>query len=898
LAILATLAILAIAAESGVTLTWGAPAALWLLLGVPLVWLADLVAHTNFNRRQRLLQKTLRSLLLTAVVLALARPVISSSSSHQSVVYAIDVSDSVASHAIETAAVKIDELNGALRPSHTRIVTFGRDAVTIESTEALRQLAKTRTQTPAPPGPDGSSTDLEAALYAARGELATEHVPRVVLFSDGHPTSGDTGSAVTHLAAERIPVSVEPLAPRSIGDSWIDSFDMPSRIASGALLNATVTIGSQRSADGEVEVRLKTPAAIAASAKSVVPAAATDRVLVRKPVTFDRGLTEVPLEFEVDAPGAHVLEVALIVNADPLGANNVLMKDTWADPRSKVLYVEGAPSSARYLAGALDGAGFDVTVRPASGVPATATDLEPFDVVVLSDIPRKAIPDGAMTALTEWVEKAGGGLLVAGGEAVFGENGYRKTPIERLTPVTFERKDEPEVALVIVLDRSWSMAGSSMELTKTAAQAAVDVLSDEQSIGILTFNDKFAWDVTLRNVGRNRDAIRKKIAAIGPGGHTLIYPAVEQAYLALRNAKARARHVILLSDGRSYPGDYEGLVRKMSEARITVSTVAVGPSADPELLKNLAQWGKGRAYAVADAAQVPEIFVKEAKTAASPGFDEKTITPVVKSAGFLSSVNLSRMPKLKGRTATVLKDGALELMATDEEDPLLAFWPIGLGRTAVFASDVKDRWAADWVRWPGYGPFFASLIRALQRQRSPAVALEVSPGPVRGGGRTVAVAVEARDATGQYRNLQNPVVRVGPSGRGSAPPARVVTRQVAPGRYEATVMADATQLLRISVEGADARTASGGATASTVVPDPAAEYRFRAPDETLLRSIASATGGAYHPTPASLANATGDSRTARRPVWPALLTLALILWFLDLLLRRIRVFEPRVETHR
>jgi len=84
---------------------------------------------------------------------------------------------------------------------------------------------------------------------------------------------------------------------------------------------------------------------------------------------------------------------------------------------------------------------------------------------------------------------------------------------------------------------------------------------------------------------------------------------------------------------------------------------------------------------ITDAAQVPEIFVKEAKNAATPGFDEKSITPIVKSASFLSSVNLARMPKLKGRTATVLKDGALELMATDEEDPLLAFWPIGLGRT-------------------------------------------------------------------------------------------------------------------------------------------------------------------------------------------------------------------------
>ena len=188
------------------TLTWGAPAALWLLLGVPLVWLADLVARTNFNPRQRLLQKTLRSLLLAAVVLALARPVVSSSSSHQSIVYAVDVSDSVARHAIESAAARIDELNAALRPSHTRIVTFGRDAVTLGSTEALRQLARTRTQATSPGGHDGSSTDLESALYAARGELAPEHVPRVVVFTDGHPTAGDTGSAVTHLAAERIPV--------------------------------------------------------------------------------------------------------------------------------------------------------------------------------------------------------------------------------------------------------------------------------------------------------------------------------------------------------------------------------------------------------------------------------------------------------------------------------------------------------------------------------------------------------------------------------------------------------------------------------------------------------------------------------------------------------------------
>ena len=93
----------------------------------------------------------------------------------------------------------------------------------------------------------------------------------------------------------------------------------------------------------------------------------------------------------------------------------------------------------------------EVTVRPPSGLPGSVADFEPWDVVVLSDVRRAAIRDNTMTALSEWVEQRGGGLLVAGGESVFGEGGYRKSPIERLTPVTFERRDEPEVALVLVL---------------------------------------------------------------------------------------------------------------------------------------------------------------------------------------------------------------------------------------------------------------------------------------------------------------------------------------------------------------------------------------------------------------------------------------------------------------
>lgn len=852
-------------------LTWTAPAALWLLAAVPLVWLAHRFARTRFNRGQRWLQAGVRSLILIALAAALARPLIATSSSRQSIVYAVDVSHSVSGAALEAAAKRIDLLNAALQPAHVQIVAFGATATVVDGTRGLRHLVQAEGVAPGASAIDRRGTDLAAGLDAARGELATGHVPRIVLFTDGRATGGDADAALARLIEARIPVSVEPLAPRALGDTWLDSLDLPDRVPAGAAFTASVGVGSQR------------------GGPAVVQLLSGGKVLATVSLPLTNGVTQVPITAVLTAPGGHVIQAAVKIPGDPLVDNDTLERGVWADPRTRVLYVERTASSARYLADALTASGFQVTVRQPSGLPSTEAQLDPYDVVVLSDVPRAAFSAASMSALQGWVETGGGGLLVAGGEAVFGEGGYRHTPIERLTPVTFERREEPEVALVLVLDRSWSMAGASMDLCKAAAQAAVDVMTDEQSLGVLTFNDKFDWDITLRTVGTNRDDIRRKIAAIEPGGHTLIYPAVEQAYLALRTAKARAKHVVLLSDGRSYPDEYETLVSKMASARITVSTVAVGPSADPELLRNIAKWGKGRAYQVADAQELPQIFVKEARNAATASFDEKQIGVVVKTPAFLSGTDLTNVPRLKGRTATVIKDTALEILTTDEGDPLLAFWPAGLGRTAVFASDVKDRWAANWVTWRGYGPFFSAVIRALERRRPPAAALDVVPGPIQGTVRSVGIAVEARDSNGRYRDLLHPVAQVRVA---DGMPRDITLRQVAPGRYESTLVADARTPLAVRLEGDPG--AAPGVSARVVLPDAAAEYRFRPADEPRLRAMAAATGGAWRPGPEALTNAAGDRRTERRPIWSMLITAALCLWFLDVLLRRVRIFEPKV----
>ncbi len=575
-------------------LSWTFPGWLWLLAVVPAIWLVGRFARTNFNPRQRAIQTLVRSAVLVLLALALAQPVVSLGSSRLSVVYVVDVSHSVSGESIRAAADRIDGLNREVRPAHSAIVVFGDDTAVIDGTDTLRRLGEDDPEAvgESPVSRDGS--DLDRALREARAELASGHLPRLVLFSDGRETAGRVRTAAVRLASEAVPVFVEPMAPRDLGDTWIDAVGVPARIAAGSLVTVTVDVGSQRAAEGQVELR------------------EGQRVLASRRVRLDVGTNAITLDTAFDEAGAHPLEAAVSVVSDPVAANDRLIREVLVGPRTPVLYIEGVQASARYLTDALERSGFDVDEAGPSALPDSADALDRYDVVILSDVARRDLSDEKMTALGEWVEHRGGGLLVAGGEAVFGEGpdgadgGYRETELERLTPVTFERKDEPEVALIIVLDKSWSMAGVVMELCKAAAQAAIDVLSDEQSVGIVTFNDGLNWDVTLRNVGLHRQEINDAIKAIEPSGHTLIFPAVEQAYLALKDARARAKHVVLLSDGRSYPDDYESLLAKMVDAKITVSSIAVGPAADRELLTNIAKWGRGRSYMVEDAREVPQ----------------------------------------------------------------------------------------------------------------------------------------------------------------------------------------------------------------------------------------------------------------------------------------------------
>src|SRR5258706_4700821 len=176
-----------------------------------------------------------------------------------------------------------------------------------------------------------------------------------------------------------------------------------------------------------------------------------------------------------------------------------------------------------------------------------------------------------MKTLATYVRDLGGGFILAGGENNYGEGGYSKTIIEDVLPVTFEaKKDKPDsVAMIMVLDKSGSMGGQKIEMTKEAAKASLALLKDTDSLGVVAFDYNFYWPVKFQSVG-NRAAIAQAISTISAGGETNIYPALREAYIQLAGASTQVKHVILLSDGRSLPNDFEGLTKKMYGLQVNV----------------------------------------------------------------------------------------------------------------------------------------------------------------------------------------------------------------------------------------------------------------------------------------------------------------------------------------
>lgn len=848
-----------------------APWALALILALPIIWWVAARTRTNLSRKHLRSVALLRSLALVFLALALSQPVWHGHTNEISVVYALDVSRSVASDYVDDALGWIDAAQQQQQPAHSNVVVFANRPAVVRDTAGARAVAVSDSK----PGESASesdvqsinrsATDLEAALDESLGALSRDRVKRIVLLSDGNENTGTVARMLPKLKSAGVRVFSIPARPHGAGDVWVDGIDVPDRLRS----NEPVSIA----------VRVFSPAATRAK----VSLSSGGKLLASKNLQLVVGINSVTFDTRLPTAGAVSLSGEVRAEGDGIQDNDRMQISTWVGDKAKVLYLEGQPGTSKYLADALRGEGLDVAVIGVKSVPQTARGLLRYDALIMSDLPAKALSPKLMQAVESYVRDYGGGLVFASGENTFGEDGYSGSALEKVLPIEFKAQEKrKDLALVIAIDRSYSMKGRKIEYAKEAARAALDLLEEQHQFAVVAFDSQPYISVPMHQVRSKRKA-EAQISRIQASGQTNIYPAMGIVYRLLEKVDARTKHVILLSDGDTHPADFERLIGRMREHDIVVSTVTIGDGGNPALMADIAAWGKGRNYLAKSAESIPQIFTEETRKVVGANLVEEAILPVVKQRMHaLSGVDFANAPALGGHVSVKARETAEVYLATQQGAPLLTRWQYGLGKSVMFASGVKNRWSSDWVEWKDYGKVWAQLVRDTMR-RDGTEAVDFS---LRRDGEGAIIRLALLTDTGEFRNGLSPEVRIT---RGEKDNELIALRQVGPGVYQARAAFKAATTLSAIVRvggGIDNVTTelAGVRTIFSGFPD---EYRSLPPNMALLKTIADETGGKVGAAVEDIFDSQGDAGNRSYPLWPWLALAGLIAFLLDILIRRL-----------
>lgn len=162
------------------------------------------------------------------------------------------------------------------------------------------------------------------------------------------------------------------------------------------------------------------------------------------------------------------------------------------------------------------------------------------------------------------------------------------------------------VDLVVVFDRSGSMAGDKINSARSSLVQFVQQLSGRDRLQVITFSSEQTTLTPLTELGPKRDDVVRRVSGIIEGGETLLYDSTLQAVSELK-ANGDPRHiraVVVLTDGKDTKSsntvqtvvDQIGGTGEEGGNSIKVFTIAFGKDADKDVLKQLAEPTGGKQY--------------------------------------------------------------------------------------------------------------------------------------------------------------------------------------------------------------------------------------------------------------------------------------------------------------
>jgi hypothetical protein len=245
----------------------------------------------------------------------------------------------------------------------------------------------------------------------------------------------------------------------------------------------------------------------------------------------------------------------------------------------------------------------------------------------------------------------------------------------------------------------------------------------------------------------------------------------------------------------------------------------------------------------------------------------------------MQDIDWKAVPPLGGYVATTVKATAELVLMSHQEDPVLATWRFGLGRSAAFTSDAKAKWGLLWLRWRDFNKFWAQLTRWTLRSGTRSDTLAT----VERRDGVGEVVVDAVDGKGEFINfLDSQVGVVAPNRERTV----IDLEQIGPGRYRGRFPAPQEGVYLVGMAQRRSDRVVGSQLAGLVVPY-AQELRDLGVDDAFLREVTELTGGGAVDDPKDVfLKARRQSRIAVE-IWPWLVGLVAAMIVPEIALRRL-----------
>jgi uncharacterized membrane protein len=832
-------------------------------LGLLVEWLLYGRFWRGFARRSGLLLKTGT---LAAILLALAGPRIAVYQTKVAVAVLADTSASVPAEDLQRESALASQVERARGRHWTRVIPFARgtrNAAREEYPTNVWQLRRTA-------GAAGRATDIEAAIRDGAASLPAGMLPRLLLISDGNENLGSVVRAIWQAQQLGVPIDTIPLAGRPKPGLRLDSIAIPGQVFSGERF--------------PIDVTLESPGPAGAPRRATVEMTAEGKSIGVRQVALVPGPNRLRLNASINSVGA----VALAGKISAGGLGETRFEDAVTLRRPRVLLVSRDPAaSEQHLLHTLEANQFEVQPAP-GGIP---DKLDDYQLVVVNNWDMSTIPAARKAALEDFVKQGGGLLWIAGERNVYVEKKGEEDPLERALPARLAPPRSPQgTAVVLVMDKSSSMEGRKMELARLAAIGVVENLRPIDSVGVLVFDNSFQWAVPMRKA-EDRAYIERLISGIVADGGTQIAPAIAEAYRRILPQAAVYKHIVLLTDGISEEGDSFELTKEALANHVTISTVGLGQDVNRAFLEKVASTADGKSYFLNDPSGLEQILLRDVEEHTGLTAVEKQFTPkIAKQAEILDGVGIENAPALRGYVRFLPRAAADTILTADGDDPLLIRWQYGLGRVAVFTSDAKNRWAVNWVTWPGFDKLWANIFRDILPHASQT---ETAADFDRASNELVVDYHLSRNVEepGPQNAALPDIFVFGPDGF----QAPLKVGKVAAGHYRGRVAIGQNQGLFRVRPLAESRT----------FPEVGFyrqedEMREYGNNEALLRQVAAATGGRFNPAPREVFDAGGRSIRSTMELWPGLLALAIALNLAELILRKwkgvLEALRPRTAA--